>query len=60
MSIPEGFVPFENQGPYLEYVGPIHVRQGGDELALGLRAEDRHANHRGEIVRSRAVWVVAG
>jgi hypothetical protein len=36
------------------------VRQGGDELALGLRAEDRHANHRGEIVRSRAVWVVAG
>lgn len=37
---------------------------------LGLRAEDRHANHRGtvqvglagagEVVRAPAVWVVAG
>jgi uncharacterized protein (TIGR00369 family) len=49
MSIPDGFVPFENQGPYLEYIGPIQVRQGADELVLGLRAEERHANHRGTV-----------
>lgn len=50
MDVPEGFTPFENQGPYLEYVGPIHVRDGeGDGLTLGLRAEERHANHRGTV-----------
>jgi acyl-coenzyme A thioesterase 13 len=49
MEVPEGFVPFENQGPFLEHIGPIHVRDGAGELVLGLRAEDRHANHRGSI-----------
>jgi uncharacterized protein (TIGR00369 family) len=49
MDVPAGFVPFPNQGPYLEYIGPIHVHEGGDELVLGLRAEERHANHRGTV-----------
>jgi uncharacterized protein (TIGR00369 family) len=49
MQVPDGFVPWENQGPFLEYIGPIHVREGSDELVLGLRAEDRHANHRGTV-----------
>jgi uncharacterized protein (TIGR00369 family) len=49
VQIPEGFVPFPNQGPYLEHVGPIHVRNGGGDLVLGLLAEERHANHRGTI-----------
>jgi acyl-coenzyme A thioesterase 13 len=49
MEVPEGFVRFENQGPFLEHIGPIHVRDGRGELVLGLRAEDRHANHRGSI-----------
>jgi acyl-coenzyme A thioesterase 13 len=49
MEVPEGFVRFENQGPFLEHIGPIHVRDGSGELVLGLRAEDRHANHRGSI-----------
>jgi uncharacterized protein (TIGR00369 family) len=49
MDVPAGFTPFPNQGPYLEYVGPIHVKQGADELTLGLRAEERHANHRGTV-----------
>jgi hypothetical protein len=53
MDIPEGFVPFENRGPYREYIGPIHVRQGSDELVLGLRAEDRHADHRGRAACCR-------
>jgi uncharacterized protein (TIGR00369 family) len=49
MTAPEGFVPFENQGPFLELIGPVHVKGGGGELILGLRAEDRHANHRGSL-----------
>jgi uncharacterized protein (TIGR00369 family) len=49
MDVPEGFSPFENQGPFLEHIGPIYVNAGGGELVLGLRAEERHANHRGSI-----------
>jgi uncharacterized protein (TIGR00369 family) len=49
MNVPPGFVPYENQGPFLEHVGPIHVQQEGEALTLGLRAEERHANHRGTV-----------
>ncbi len=49
MTAPEGFAPYENQGPYLEYVGPIHVRDRDGELTFGLQAEERHANHRGTV-----------
>jgi uncharacterized protein (TIGR00369 family) len=49
MSVPDGFTPFANQGPFLEHIGPIMIREGGDELVLGLRAEERHANHRGTV-----------
>ena len=49
MDVPAGFVPYPNQGPFLEYIGPIHVREGANELTLGLRAEDRHVNHRGTV-----------
>ena len=49
MDVPPDFVPFPSQGPFLQTVGPIHVREGGDELVLGLRAEERHANHRGTV-----------
>ncbi len=79
MDVPSDFAPFPGQGPFLEHIGPVHVREEGEELVLGLRAEERHANHRGtvqggllstfadcsltaegrEIVRARAVWVVA-
>ena len=49
MEIPNGFVAWENQGPFLEAIGPIHVRQGGGELVFGVRAEERHTNHRGTV-----------
>ena len=49
MSVPDGFEPWENQGPFLEYIGPIYVRKDGDGQTLGLLAEDRHANHRGTV-----------
>jgi hypothetical protein len=35
VEVPEGFVPIENQGPFLDYVGPIHVREGDEELVFG-------------------------
>jgi acyl-coenzyme A thioesterase 13 len=49
VDAPDGFEPFENQGPFLEQVGPILVCQTDDGPVLGLRAEERHANHRGTV-----------
>jgi acyl-coenzyme A thioesterase 13 len=49
VDVPEGFEPFDNQGPFLELIGPIHMREGAGDLVLGLRAEERHANHRGTV-----------
>ena len=49
MDVPDGFVPFEKQGPFLDHIGPVHVREGGDELVFGLRAEQHHLNHRGTV-----------
>jgi uncharacterized protein (TIGR00369 family) len=43
------FSPFPNQGPFLEHIGPILVRDGDDDLVLGLQTEERHANHRGTV-----------
>jgi uncharacterized protein (TIGR00369 family) len=49
MNPPSGFSPFPNQGPFLEHIGPILIRDDGDELVLAIQAEDRHANHRGTV-----------
>jgi uncharacterized protein (TIGR00369 family) len=46
---PDGFIPFPEQGPFLERLGPIQVLDDGDELILGLRVEERHTNHRGTV-----------
>ena len=49
MEVPPDFALVPNLSPFLETVGPIHVRDDGDELVLGLRAEERHVNHRGTV-----------
>jgi len=52
MEIPDGFAPFEPQGPFLEHVGPVLVRdddEDGGGPVFGLRVEERHTNHRGTI-----------
>jgi uncharacterized protein (TIGR00369 family) len=49
VPVPEGFAPFPEQGPFLEHIGPVMVREGGDELVLGILAQERHANHRGTV-----------
>ena len=49
MDAPDGFAPFENQGPFLEQVGPVLVHETDDGPVFGLHAEERHANHRGTV-----------
>jgi uncharacterized protein (TIGR00369 family) len=49
VEVPEGFVRFPDQGPFLEHIGPVMVREDDSELVLGVLAEERHANHRGTI-----------
>jgi uncharacterized protein (TIGR00369 family) len=50
MDAPDGFTVFEPQGPFLEHIGPVLVREGGDGMPVfGLRVEERHTNHRGTI-----------
>ena len=49
MDVPERLPRFEPQGPFLEHIGPIQVRDGEDGPVFGLRAEERHTNHRGTI-----------
>jgi acyl-coenzyme A thioesterase 13 len=46
---PAGFSPFPNQGPFLELVGPILIKDDSDELVLAIQTEERHANHRGTV-----------
>ena len=50
MDVPAGFAPYEEQGPFVEHVGPVHYAEDADgERRFGLRAEARHTNHRGTI-----------
>jgi uncharacterized protein (TIGR00369 family) len=49
VDVPDGFVPYPDQGPFLEEIGPVHVQEGDGPLVLGLRAEERHTNHRGTV-----------
>ena len=48
MSTPDGFVPFPDQGPFLEHIGPIHAGEG-EGLVFGVQIEERHANRRGTV-----------
>jgi uncharacterized protein (TIGR00369 family) len=49
MEVPSGFEPFADQGPFLEHIGPVYRKEGGEELVLGLLTEERHSNHRGSV-----------
>jgi uncharacterized protein (TIGR00369 family) len=49
MDTAPGFIPFEDQGPFLEDLGPIHRLESDEELILGLRVAERHTNHRGTV-----------
>lgn len=49
MDAPAGFEPYDNQGPFLQHAGPIHVRHDDGELVFGFCAGERHLNHRGTV-----------
>jgi uncharacterized protein (TIGR00369 family) len=49
MDAPDGFAPYDDQGPFLELVGPVLTRPGDDGPVFGLRVSDRHTNHRGTV-----------
>ena len=49
MEIPDGFAPYEPQGPFLEHVGPVLVRDDDGGPVFGLLVEERHTNYRGTI-----------
>ena len=49
MEIPDGFAPYEPQGPFLEHIGPVLIRDGDGGPVFGLLVEERHTNHRGTI-----------
>jgi uncharacterized protein (TIGR00369 family) len=48
-DVPDGFAPFEPQGPFLEHIGPVLVRDDDGMPTFGLRVEERHTNHRGTV-----------
>jgi acyl-coenzyme A thioesterase 13 len=49
MDVPDGFTTFDPQGPFLQHIGPVQVREEDGRPVFGLRAEERHTNHRGTI-----------
>ena len=47
---PAGFSEAPDQGPFLEQVGPLLMRESDDGPVFGLRAGERHANRGGAVM----------
>ena len=45
-TIPAGFEPLTDAGPFLDHVGPLYGRDG----VIGLRVDDRHLNVAGSAM----------
>ena len=48
MTVPDGFAPLDEGGPFIDLVGPVYARGEGAERVLALRIEDRHRNIAGK------------
>ena len=48
MTVPDGFAPLDEGGPFIDLVGPVFSRGEGSERVLALRVEDRHRNIAGK------------
>lgn len=46
-SPPPGFEPLFRTSPFLDLVGPFFHRRTADELVIGLRIAEKHANAKG-------------
>jgi acyl-coenzyme A thioesterase 13 len=49
VDIPEGFVLIARVSPVTELIGPVYSRGTGLELELGLHAQPKHCNLRGNV-----------
>jgi uncharacterized protein (TIGR00369 family) len=48
LTVPDGFAPLEEGGPFIDLVGPVYARGEGAERVLALRVEERHRNIAGK------------
>lgn len=48
-TIPEGYKHYQGLSPAEDNVGPFYYRKVGDELSLGMRAGEKHANGVGSV-----------
>ena len=48
MTVPDGFAPLDEGGPFIDLIGPVYFRGEGDDRVLALRVEDRHRNIAGK------------
>ena len=49
MDAPQGFERLEGAGPFIDHIGPVYVREAEAGPVFGLRAAERHLNHRGTV-----------
>ena len=47
--IPAGFTPLFRSSPFLDLLGPIYNQRTDSGLVIGLRAEEKHCNARGQV-----------
>ena len=45
--IPAGWAPLPRGSPFVQLVGPLHGKEAGGNLAIGLRVEQKHLNTQG-------------
>src|SRR3954447_3006441 len=48
VSVPPGFAPLSDPGPFLEHVGPVYAR--AEDGVLGLGVDERHVNVAGSAM----------
>ena len=48
MTVPDGFAPLDEGGPFIDLVGPVYARGVCADRVLALRVEDRHRNIAGK------------
>ncbi|MGQ0655257.1 MAG: PaaI family thioesterase, partial [Betaproteobacteria bacterium] len=47
MKVPEGFELIPRLSPFNALVGPLYQRRSGNEVSIGVKLEEKHANSRG-------------
>lgn len=48
-AVPEGFDVLRRTSPFIELIGPLYQRRTSSEFVIGMRADQRHCNVRGQV-----------